>query len=176
MNDVERADVVQGFRHLDTRYHLAGFWKVRASGRLSSTDPLTNDTKALNVSSIILFTPSNPQTLCQPLLLAPLQECGHSSDRRVIESRPAGAQQCRNSSVRSREGAVQSAELLQQTTYCCCCCPGCRQRKVCRSEKTLTGTTSTTLACTLSSKLSAFPFEVKFSDLTWLVKIRLGSL
>lgn len=40
------------------------------------------------------------------------------------------------------------------------------QRKVCRSEKTLTGTTSTTLACTLSSKLSAFPFEVKFSDLT----------
>lgn len=138
---------------------------MRASGRLSSTDPLTNDTKALKVSSIILFSPSNPQTLCQPLSLAPLQECGHSSDRRVIESRPAGAQQCWNSSVRSREGAVQSAELLQQTTFCCCC-PGCKQWKVCRSEKTLTGTTSTTLACTLSSKLSVFPFEVKFSDLT----------
>lgn len=97
---------------------------MRASGCRSSTDPLTNDTKALNVSSIILFSPSNPQPLCQPLSHAPLQECGHSSDRRVIESRPAGAQQCRNSSVRSREGAVQSAELLQQTTFCCCCCPG----------------------------------------------------
>lgn len=95
---------------------------MRTSGCRSSTDPLTNDTKALNVSSIILFSPSNPQPFCQPLSHAPLQECGHSSDRRVIESRPAGAQQCRNSSVRSREGAVQSAELLQQTTFCCCCC------------------------------------------------------